>query len=183
MLLRGLRRVNTKITRACETKHENLDTEGVGTPRTHIHHLKVPPACRKQRACMCVRAPLQFRAAAERGGRLLKMTAPPTTPQVRTNLYSCTFAKHIIKHNRVFITDCQEIPAHLHSNLICRTESSCIQEIILCAPPPCLAHTPPELMIFNMVINPGDALRRSSRFPSDSSSALGPLLLIMNFTM
>lgn len=136
---------------------------------------------------MCVRAPLQLRAAAERGGRPLKMTAPPTTPQLRTNLYSCTFAKHIIKHNRVFITDCQEIPAHLHSNLICHTESSCIQEIILRAPPtpppPCLAYTPPELMIFNMVINPGDALRRSSRFPTDSSLALRPLLLIMNFTV
>lgn len=92
---------------------------------------------------MCVRASQQFKAAAERGGRLLKMTAPPTIPQLWTNLYSCTFAKHIIKHNRVFITDCQEIPAHLHSNLICHTESSCIQEIILRAPYLVL-HTHPQ---------------------------------------
>lgn len=138
---------------------------------------------------MCVRVRVQFKAAAERGGRRLKMT-PPTTPQLRTNLYPCTFAEHIIKHNRVFITDCQEIPAHLHSNLICHTESSCIQEIILCAPPPslltpplCLAHTPPELMIFNTVVNAGDAPRRSSPLPSDGSSASGPLLLIINFTV
>lgn len=89
---------------------------------------------------MCVR--VQFKAAAERGGRRLKMTAPPT-PQLRTNLYPCTFAKHIIKHNRVFITDCQEIPAHLHSNLICHTESSCIQEIILRAPP----FSPPHFVL------------------------------------
>lgn len=147
--------VNTKTTRTCETNHENLDTESVSTQCTHINYLKTPPVCnvfssnclmsvpaewtssikkrgkKMKRACMHACAPLQFRDAAERGGRLLKMTALPTTPHLRTNLYSCTFAKHIIKHNRVFITDCQEIPAHLHSNLICHTESSCIQEIIL----------------------------------------------------
>lgn len=81
----------------------------------------------------------QFKAAMETVGKLRKTNhqqTPPPSPVQRTNLHCTIFTKHIIKHNRVFITDCQEIPPHLHSNLICHTEahaptkSSCI-----CSPP------------------------------------------------
>lgn len=129
-----------------------------------------------QHSCRCTeRAPRVFKGAVERVGRLLKMTPHPsaTPPQPPHRVVDQSrlhiFTKHIIKHNRVFITDCQEIPLHLHSNLICHTEahaskkSSCIPPTF--SPTHEHAHTQrhahPAPWVFNALIKGGGGVPRS----------------------
>lgn len=77
-------------------------------------------------------------------------------PELQATLHSCTFTKHIIKHNRVFITDCQEIPLHLHSNLICHTEAHATKKFSYMPSPWCYTHMRTHTCTFSCFLMPSE---------------------------